>query len=90
MFDISPNHIVVGNGAAELISIMTNSLDLKFGLYGPTFDEYTSRFENIDLKISDNDGFAYVEKDIQDLAKSNDGFILINPDNPTGNFINYD
>lgn len=90
MFDISPNHIVVGNGAAELISIMTNSLDLKFGLYGPTFDEYTSRFENIDLKISDNDGFAYVEKDIQDLAKSNDGVILINPDNPTGNFINYD
>tara|TARA_B100000780_G_scaffold261631_1_gene214197 strand:- start:24136 stop:25938 length:1803 start_codon:yes stop_codon:yes gene_type:complete len=91
MFDIPAETIVVGNGAAELISLLTEELDIKLGLFGPTFEEYTARFSNIDLKISEEQGYAYSQKDIINLANSNnnEGVILINPDNPTGNYLPY-
>ena len=89
MFNLPSENIAVGNGAAELINVMTDSLKIKFGIYGPTFDEYTERFENIDLNKSNNEGFEYFSSDIIKLASKNDGVILINPDNPTGNFISY-
>jgi len=90
MFNIPKEYIAVGNGAAELINILKNCMSHKFGIYGPTFEEYTARFQDIDLKVSKNDGFSYAHEDIMDLSKQNDGVILINPDNPTGNFIDYD
>ena len=90
MFNIPKDFIAVGNGAAELINILKNCMNYKFGIYGPTFDEYTARFQEIDIKISKNDGFSYAYEDIIELSKQNDGVILINPDNPTGNFIDND
>lgn len=89
MFDIPTTHIVLGNGAAELIEIITKSLKGRFGLYGPTFEEYTARFKDIDLRIPESEGFRYGKDDVISLANENDGVILINPDNPSGNFIPY-
>ena len=89
MFGIKESHIVVGNGAAELINTVTTVLSGRFGLYGPTFEEYTSRFENIDLRVPSAEGFRYGKEDVISLSKTNDGVILINPDNPSGNFISY-
>ena len=89
MFGIKESQIVVGNGAAELINTVTKFLGGNFGLYGPTFEEYTSRFENIDLRVPSAEGFRYGKEDVISLSKENDGVILINPDNPSGNFISY-
>lgn len=89
MFNISPKNIVVGNGAAELISILTSSLKIKLAIYSPTFEEYTERFNNADVHIPSKKGFRYGKKDILKISENNDGVILINPDNPSGNFISY-
>jgi histidinol-phosphate/aromatic aminotransferase/cobyric acid decarboxylase-like protein len=90
LFGLSESCIVVGNGAAELIDQVTENLEGKFGIYGPTFEEYTARFQRTDLQVSDQDGFIYGKNDILSLAATNDGVILINPDNPSGNFIPYE
>ena len=89
MFAIKESQIVVGNGAAELINTVTTVLAGRFGLYGPTFEEYTSRFSNIDLRVPSAEGFRYGKEDVINLSKENYGVILINPDNPSGNFISY-
>ena len=89
MFGIKTSQIIVGNGAAELINTVTTVLSGRFGLYGPTFEEYTSRFSNTDLRVPSAEGFRYEKEDVINLSKDNDGVILINPDNPSGNFISY-
>lgn len=89
MFGISDSSIVVGNGAAELIETVTEFLEGTFGIYGPTFEEYPARFEDINQIVSNADGFVYGKKEIINIAQENDGVILINPDNPSGNFIPY-
>jgi len=89
MFSVPESCIVVGNGAAELIDQVTTLLTGKFGLYGPTFEEYTARFKNVDVQVPSREGFRYGKEDVLNLAMGNDGVILINPDNPSGNFIPY-
>lgn len=90
LFGVPESQIVVGNGAAELIDKVTVTLNGRFGLYGPTFEEYTARFNNIDLRVPNTKGFRYGKDDVIALAEENDGVILINPDNPSGNFITYE
>ena len=91
-FGISPEHIIVGNGAAELIkSLMEHSGHEPTGIVYPTFEEYPHRLPkdhivafrpvSDDLSYSADDLMAfYGEKTIRQL-------LLINPDNPSGNFI---
>lgn len=90
LFGVPSSHIVVGNGAAELIEKLTGFLGGRFGIYGPTFEEYPARFGNIEYRESNARGFTYGKKEITELAEENDGVILINPDNPSGNFICYE
>ncbi len=90
LFGVPGSHIVVGNGAAELIDKVTCTLKGRFGLYGPTFEEYTARFKDVDLRVPNTEGFRYGTDDVIALAEGNDGVILINPDNPSGNFIPYE
>ena len=89
MFGVSPKQIVVGNGAAELINILTSSLNIKLAIFSPTFEEYTARFANTEIHIPSSKGFRYEKKNIISIASAADGVILINPDNPSGNFIPY-
>ena len=96
-FGVKREYTVVGNGAAELIkSLMAltshpSSLTSKIGVIFPTFEEYPHRLkaeqvvpffpDNKDLKYTADDLMAFFgDKDIQTL-------LLINPDNPSGNFI---
>ena len=90
LFGIRENQIVVGNGAAELIDKLSSTLTGRFGLYGPTFEEYTARFNNINLRVPNTEGFRYGKDEVIALAEDNDGVILINPDNPSGNFVPYE
>ena len=93
MFNCLPEQILLGNGAAELINALMNTLTGKVGVAVPTFHEYPNRvgFENCALlnPIYDNEDLQYSVDDIWEMVKTQnvDNFILINPDNPTGHYI---
>lgn len=90
MFGVDSSQIVVGNGSAELIKIASRVLKKNLILHQPTFDEYTSTFNNLDFKFSEANNFHYSAEDILEMTNEKDGAILINPDNPSGNFIPYE
>lgn len=93
-FGVKQENIVVGNGAAELIKSLMSVAEGNIGIIRPTFEEYPNRYDaaNQIVYIPNNDDFSY---SAEDLIKFFDGknirtLILINPDNPTGNFIHTD
>lgn len=91
IFNLLPEHIVVGNGAAELISSLGDTLTGKVAVPYPTFNEYPERFTNatiVPVKTNPKD-FSYSAKDILEVVKKENvnTVLLINPDNPSGNFL---
>ena len=89
-FDIHIDNIIVGNGAAELIKSVMNFLSGKTGVIRPTFEEYPSRIcDKRDEVVFRPSDFAYSAADVirffDDKEISN--LVIINPDNPSGNFI---
>lgn len=89
-FDVKEKYIVVGNGAAELIKGLLKILNGKLGIIRPTFEEYPNRYENETVVYNvESKGFRYSAKDIIDFFndKNIENLILINPDNPSGNYI---
>ncbi len=90
-FGVKREHIMVGNGAAELIKLLTDSLSGTLGIIRPTFEEYPNKYKNKqEVFYPNNDDFAYTAKDITDYFtdKQIESLVLINPDNPSGNYIN--
>ena len=90
-FSIHEDNILVGNGAAELIKSLMGCLDGKVGFIRPTFDEYPNRYdrrESVDF-TPDNEDYSYTVDDIMVAFAGTDvhNLILINPDNPSGNYI---
>lgn len=91
-FGINQEYIVVGNGAAELIkSYLENYVEGKIGIIFPTFEEYPNRVINncIVKYIPENPNFSYTANDIKEYYSDKDinTLLLINPDNPSGNFL---
>ncbi len=91
-FGIRQEYVVVGNGAAELIKVvMEEHTGDKVGVIYPTFDEYPNRLrpEQIVPYIPQNENFAYTVDDLMAFYadKSISLLLLINPDNPSGNYI---
>ncbi len=92
-FEVKQEYITVGNGAAELINLLTSQMLGKVGVIKPTFEEYPNRLipERVvafqtkapDFKYGADDLIRYFEdKNIWSL-------IVVNPDNPTGNYLPY-
>lgn len=90
-FGIKQEYVVVGNGAAELIKSVMSTIHGDIGIIIPTFEEYPNRYpsdkiiryvpENRFLKYDANDIINYFDnKPISTL-------FIINPDNPSGNYI---
>lgn len=90
-FGVKQNHILVGNGAAELIKALMEHLEGKVGFVRPTFEEYPNRYqeENSVIFTPLNEDFSYTADDLMDFfaEKEIQNLVLINPDNPTGNYI---
>lgn len=91
-FGIRQEYIVVGNGAAELIKVvMEEHTEDKVGVIYPTFDEYPNRLrpKQIVPFIPQNPNFTYTADDLMEFYadKAISLLLLINPDNPSGNFI---
>jgi histidinol-phosphate/aromatic aminotransferase/cobyric acid decarboxylase-like protein/GTP:adenosylcobinamide-phosphate guanylyltransferase len=90
-FGLKQEYVVVGNGAAELIKAIMKTVNGNIGIIIPTFEEYPNRYikektirfrpQNKFLQYDATDIMAFFEKkDITTL-------FLINPDNPSGNYI---
>lgn len=91
MFNILPEHIVVGNGATELIKSFGEMVTGKTAIPYPTFNEYPARFcnsETVEIPVN-KENFEYSVEDIIKTVDANKAtnVLLINPDNPTGHFI---
>lgn len=90
-FNLRPEYIVVGNGAAELIKGLMEISEGKIGITYPTFEEYPNRRkpDSIIPFRPDNPDFSYSAKDLTEWFADKDisHLLLVNPDNPSGNFI---
>lgn len=91
-FSVNKDYIVVGNGAAELIQILMENMQGKAGFIRPTFEEYPNRYnkQKSVYMYADNEQFSYSADDIMAFFEENpvEVLILVNPDNPSGNYIN--
>ena len=91
-FGVSEQYIVPGNGAAELIKVlMEGETKGKTGFIRPTFEEYPNRFDK-SLQVTytpQNEDYRYTADDLMNYFGDKDikTLMLINPDNPSGNFI---
>lgn len=92
-FHLQENKIVVGNGAAELIKETMKIFKGEIGFISPTFEEYPNRYSSRkSLFFEPNiDGFSYTVQDVIDFfdKKNIEVLILINPDNPSGNYLKH-
>lgn len=90
-FGVRQDYMVVGNGAAELIKSLMEQCQGKMGVVYPTFEEYPNRLEKdaIVSYIPDGEDLQYDEQDLMTFFADKDiqHLLLINPDNPSGNFI---
>lgn len=90
-FDIRQEYTVVGNGAAELIKSLMERVEGRIGVVYPTFQEYPNRKEQTEIIgfTPDNADLTYTADDLIRFYadKQLSTLLLINPDNPSGNFI---
>jgi histidinol-phosphate/aromatic aminotransferase/cobyric acid decarboxylase-like protein/CTP:phosphocholine cytidylyltransferase-like protein len=88
---VKEDYIIPGNGAAELIKALMELLPGTLGITRPTFEEYPNRRNKEDLItfIPQDKEYRYSVKDLMDYFGEHhaDNILLINPDNPSGNFI---
>ncbi len=87
LLDINDEWVVVGNGASELISALGDLIDSPSGIMAPTFNEYKERFPNIKTFPTPGENFSYTYEDLIAISEHVDTVVLINPDNPSGNYI---
>ncbi len=92
-FEVKQDYILVGNGAAELIKALSVQMLGKVGMIRPTFEEYPNRLmqEQVVVYTPTQKDFRYTADDLMDYFadKRIGSLVLINPDNPTGNYIPY-
>ena len=101
-FGVSEPYVVPGNGAAELIKVLMEGVatagptaagaaPAKVGVVRPTFEEYPNRYDADRLVtfVPQNADYRYTADDLMDYfdGKGISQLLLINPDNPSGNFI---
>lgn len=92
VFGVSQQNILVGNGAAELIkSLAENHLTGRTGVIRPTFDEYPNRMvkDNVVAFTPSDEEFRYGADELMAFFADKDinNLVLVNPDNPSGNYI---
>ncbi|MDR0644369.1 MAG: aminotransferase class I/II-fold pyridoxal phosphate-dependent enzyme [Treponema sp.] len=85
LFSIDEGNILVGNGAAELIRALTPEIKGSVGVFFPTFNEYPESFFNNEIIAFDTIG-GKTEEEILNALDTCDNLLLINPDNPSGDY----
>lgn len=90
-YGLHKEQVCVGNGAAELIKSLMENFSGKMGMVYPTFEEYPHRKKEEDIipYFADNENFQYTADELMAFYEDKDieTLVLINPDNPSGNYI---
>jgi histidinol-phosphate/aromatic aminotransferase/cobyric acid decarboxylase-like protein/choline kinase len=90
-FGLNPGYLAVGNGAAELIKELMDELPGKIGIILPGFEEYYHRKDKNDFIpfFVKDASYQYSAAELMTFFsdKKINALLLINPDNPSGNFI---
>lgn len=93
-FGVKKEYIALGNGAAELIKALTETMIGRVGVIRPTFEEYPNRMmpEQVVTYETKAPDFRYTADELMAYFANKDiwSLVLINPDNPTGNYIPYE
>ena len=89
-FQLHEDHVVFGNGAAELIKCLLEELHGTLGVIRPTFEEYANRWAS-ECVVYDcaQDDFTYNAQQLITFFSEHpvDTLVLINPDNPSGYYM---
>jgi len=95
LYNVEETQTLIGNGAAELIRALAAVIKGKIGVVYPTFNEYAESFlaansgcrpENEIVQFIPK-SLSYTADELKEFSKNCDALILINPDNPSGNYI---
>ncbi|MFT3983231.1 MAG: aminotransferase class I/II-fold pyridoxal phosphate-dependent enzyme [Lachnospiraceae bacterium] len=90
-FGLKQEQICVGNGAAELIKAYMSTFKGSTGVVYPTFEEYPNRMkaEEIVAFYPNNADYSYTAEELMEFFEDKDieQLVIINPDNPSGSFI---
>lgn len=89
IFGVDESHILVGNGAAELINVLGMWMNGKVAVGLPTFNEYVRCFRNCELIPIDNSRNDYLHDFdyLTSLCGKVDYICLVSPDNPSGDLL---
>lgn len=92
LFGVDDKHILVGNGAAELINALGHVARGTIAVNLPAFNEYVRCFKNCTIKEIDNSKIDYKMdvKTIENAIKECEYTAVINPDNPSGFMLDKD
>lgn len=89
-FQLHEDHVVLGNGAEELIKCLLEELHGTLGVIRPTFEEYANRWAS-ECVVYDcaQDDFTYNAQQLITFFSEHpvDTLVLINPDNPSGYYM---
>ena len=90
-FGLKEAQVIVGNGAAELIKSLMETITGKVGVLHPSFEEYANRKNREDLVacVPSNLNFTYSADELMEFFDNKDiqTLLIVNPDNPSGNYI---
>ena len=90
-FGLKEAQVIVGNGAAELIKSLMETITGKVGVLHPSFEEYANRKDRKDLVscVPVNLNFTYTADELMSFFDNKDiqTLLIVNPDNPSGNYI---
>lgn len=88
-FGVRQEHIMAGNGAAELIKALLADIDGKVGLIRPTFEEYPNRLRPDRVAAFVPPEIRYGADEVMSHFTGRDiaALVLVNPDNPSGNYL---
>jgi histidinol-phosphate/aromatic aminotransferase/cobyric acid decarboxylase-like protein/choline kinase len=98
LFNVDETQVLIGNGASELIRALATAVKGKIGITYPSFNEYAESFSGANsygntsneiVQYIQSD-FFYTSGDLKTLSEKCDAVLLINPDNPSGNYIPHD
>ena len=87
--DTDEKYFLVGNGAAELINCLGKTFVGKMLISKTSFNEYYRCFDNVEFDVFDmkNNDYKFDLDLIYKKIDEDDIICIVNPDNPTGAFI---
>jgi len=91
-FKVNEKYLLVGNGAAELINMLGQNIAGNMVVSKPSFNEYVRCFRRCKIisRCTAKNGFRVDCESLCDGLSADDTVVIINPDNPSGMFVEKD